>query len=230
MDPACAAILEQQRLAHVHQMEIMMQMVEQMASIVNAMRQGLSATQSGLAAVVQSVQANGDAARNQSGSSTGLREQIKSVVDPKILERLRDVSGRDEDFSEWSTKVSGLAALLGLDEVMKIATNEPDDDTVMSAQDVDGDVRGKPQAIYFMLLQACQGKAFSIVRAVQDHSGLWAWRKLCRECEPELASRHNAMLMSLLAPAWNDKTPLGTQLTGWGVRCRRVCPDLGHVV
>lgn len=165
---------------------------------------------------MQSVQANGGAARSQSGSSTWIREQIKSVVDPNICERLRDFSGCDEDFLGWSTKLSGLAALSGLDEVMHISTSEPDDDIVMSAQDVDSDVQGKPQAIYFMLLQACQGKAFSIARAVQNHSGFRAWRKLCREYEPEVASRHSAMMMSLLTPAWNDKTPLGTQLTAWG--------------
>lgn len=168
MDPALAAILEQQRLAHIQQMEMM----QQLAATVNSTQQGLLASQQNIATVVQQMQAGGGGSRS-SASSSGLREQIRSVVDPKILERLRDFSGRDEDFPEWSTKLQGLASLFGLDEVMRIAINEPDESVVRGAQDIDDEVRAKSRALYFMLLQACQGKAFTIVRASRTTTGSW---------------------------------------------------------
>ena len=54
-----------------------------------------------------------------------LRQQVRSVVDPKVLERVRDFSGRDEDFPDWHLKMKRSGAVINMADEMQVAIDEP---------------------------------------------------------------------------------------------------------
>ena len=204
MDPAqVAALLDQQRMVFEAQMT-------QLTNLITNTR----VSQQQAEAEIANLQAAAARTTPISGGSE-LRQQIRSVVDPRILERVRDFSGRDEDFAEWHVRMCSLAELLGLGDEMRVACSEPYEATMDMGALPDEECRDKARALYHILLQACSGKAMTIVRAVPEHNGLVAWRRLINEYRPEVASRHNAMLMALLTPAFVDRQPLMAQMSAW---------------
>eukprot|EP00975_Prorocentrum_lima_P006899 1483202-Prorocentrum_lima.AAC.1 len=59
-------------------------------------------------------------------------------------------------------------------------------------------------ALFNALAQNCRGKALNVVRRSERGNGFQAWAMLVREYQPDLAGRHTAILMSLLAPSWPE--------------------------
>ncbi len=95
MDPVVVQqTLERQQQAHEHSMRQVQKMVSNM----------LAAQQT--------------AADNAAARCARLRQQISSVIDPKILQRITTFSGKDDDFPEWEVRHKSLCGLIGLDEAM----------------------------------------------------------------------------------------------------------------
>ncbi|CAE8626466.1 unnamed protein product [Polarella glacialis] len=48
-------------------------------------------------------------------------------------------------------------------------------------------------------------RAAVLVRGVTDGNGFAAWRRLCREYQPDSAARYTAALCDLLRPPWSPR-------------------------
>ena len=42
------------------------------------------------------------------------------------------------------------------------------------------------KAVYYLLVASCRGRALTLVRGVERHAGLLAWRRLAQVLEQEL--------------------------------------------
>eukprot|EP00972_Heterocapsa_arctica_P112243 16430701-Heterocapsa_arctica.AAC.1 len=51
----------------------------------------------------------------------GDMEELKAVINPKLLEKCPTLSGRNADFVEWTFTFGSITALLGLEDGMRIA-------------------------------------------------------------------------------------------------------------
>ena len=57
--------------------------------------------------------------------TSAAREEIRSLVDPKLLEKTPNFDGHDKEFSQWSFVFSSVAGPLGLEEAMAAAHAAP---------------------------------------------------------------------------------------------------------
>ena len=208
-------LLEQQRQLFEQQMQQMQQQMQQTALAAQQSAQSAAQIQQQQSQLIGDLQQARSTQLPIPPTQSVIRAQIRSVVDPKILERVKDFSGKDEDFAEWFVKIKSLASLLNVGDEMQAAVDEADESTVEMTALPDDEVRDKARAVYHILLQACSGKAFTIVRQVQDANGFLVWRRLVNEYRPEVATRHNAMLMSLLTPTFDANEPFMAQLAKW---------------
>ena len=147
MDPAqVAALLDQQRMVFE----------AQMTQLTNLITNTRVSQQQQAEADIANLQAAAARATPISGGSE-LRQQIRSVVDPRILERVRDFSGRDEDFAEWHVRMCSLAELLSLGDEMRVACSEPYEATMDMGALPDEECRDKARL--------CITSCYKLVRA-----------------------------------------------------------------
>eukprot|EP00972_Heterocapsa_arctica_P074314 10967809-Heterocapsa_arctica.AAC.1 len=67
--------------------------------------------------------ARAERARREAGGMVGVMEELKSVVNPKLLEKTPTFWGRNGDFTEWVFTFSSVAGLLGLEDGMRVAVD-----------------------------------------------------------------------------------------------------------
>ena len=136
-------------------------------------------------------------------------------------------SGKEEDFPEWEVKMKSITSLIGIDAEMAVAVAEPTEEVVMLDALPDDTCRNKAKALYHMLIHSCGGKALTIILTCEEGNGLLAWRKLKIEYKPEVAPRHNAMLVALLTPHFVLDRPLTEQITEWKRNIDEYCKASG---
>ena len=153
-------------------------------------------------------------ARPQGAQMPPDMEEIRAIINPKLLERCPTFSGKDEDYVEWVFTFSSVAGLLGFEEGLNTATMT--DDGLLTIASMDDRNRLQAKAVWFLLVNVCRGKAHIVLKTVEKHNGFMAWKRLGAEYQPEIGDRFNAMLMSLLNPDWSkgDK-PFDEQLVVW---------------
>ena len=87
-------------------------------------------------------------------------------------------------------------------------------------------MRLKAKALWYLLTQACRGKA--MVKKSEKFNGVHAWKILFDEYRPRMAGRFNAMLMGLLSPDWNNGMPFLDSLAAWDVECLEYTTQSGQ--
>ena len=163
-------------------------------------------------------------ARGNSGGgplhTTEEMSELRSVVDVRMLDKLEHFDGQDAHWESWLTGFEALTGLIGLNELMEISgqTSVTMADTQLAQLGGD-EVRLKAKALWYLLTQACRGKARNLVKKAEKFNGAHAWKILLDEYRPRMAGRFNAMLMGLLRPEWDDSTPFLDQLAAWEVDC-----------
>ena len=90
------------------------------------------------------------------------------------------------------------------------------------------DIRLKAKALWYLLTQACRGKARNLVKKAEKFNGAQAWKLLCEEYRPMMAGRFNAMLMGLLKPSWDDSKSFLDQLAAWEIECLEYVTQSGQ--
>ena len=55
-------------------------------------------------------------------------DEFRSLVDPKVLEKLPNSSGKESDFLDWETVFSSVVALIGVDGEMKTAAESVEEE------------------------------------------------------------------------------------------------------
>ena len=158
----------------------------------------------------------------------GHRQEIRSIIDPKVLERLERFSGKDEDFTEFETLFVAKCSLLGLEEHMADAVAAESDREVALDQQGEESLRVQSKALFFMLQEVCRGKSARIIKLAERFNGFHAWRLLKREYSPAVSTRFNAMLVGLLEPQFDDRSPFGDQLAAWLVSIAEYERDSGE--
>jgi hypothetical protein len=136
------------------------------------------------------------------------QQELKSVIDIKILERLEVFNGEDSRWESWLAGFEALTGLIGMDEMMRTGASSAVTMQECQLDALGGDeVRRKAKALWYMLMQACRNKSRNIVKTAEKFNGVQAWKLLMQEYRPQMAGRFNAMLMSLLKPRWDASTP-----------------------
>ena len=126
------------------------------------------------------------------------------LVDLKGVGRPPNFSGLESDWSDFKFKMESACALLGVDVIME------GPERILTPQET-----VKAKLLYNILVQVCQGRALLLIRQVQRADGAAAWRRLKEEYEPDVASRHCAVLSGLLAPVWLPTGSFIDQLYQW---------------
>ena len=119
--------------------------------------------------------------------------------------------------------------LIGLNTVMDVASQPgiTAQECLLNALGGD-DVRLKAKALWYLLTQACRGKARNLVKKSEKFNGVHAWKILFDEYRPRMAGRFNAMLMGLLSPDWNNGSPFLDSLAAWDVECLEYTTQSGQ--
>ena len=131
---------------------------------------------------------------------------VSRVVDMKACMKVPGFSGKATDWPDYQFKMRTIFDLLGISSMIDEAITTSDEAFV--SRKMVGTARGYDKVLYTMLVSGCQGRAAAIVRLLPFGAGFHAWRKILGEYEPAQASRHVAMLMGILDPAWKAQ---GTQ-------------------
>ena len=148
------------------------------------------------------------------------QQELKSVIDIKILERLEVFNGEDSRWESWLAGFEALTGLIGMDEMMRTGASSAVTMQECQLDALGGDeVRRKAKALWYMLMQACRNKSRNIVKTAEKFNGVQAWKLLMQEYRPQMAGRFNAMLMSLLKPRWDETTPFLDALAQFEVDC-----------
>ena len=163
----------------------------------------------------QEQQAAAADARRHGGGLPREMDELRAVINPKILEKCPVFSGKNGDFVEWTFTFGSITGLLGLEDGMRIAIDVAEDAEVALMR-LDEETRLKSKALWFLLINSCKGKGLIVIKTTERHNALLAWRKLHPEYQPKLGGRFNAMLMALLTPMWaQQKTPFDELLIQW---------------
>jgi hypothetical protein len=140
---------------------------------------------------------------------------VSRVVDMKACMKVPTFSGTASDWPDYQFKMRTIFDLLGISAMIAeaLATSDEDFDRRAMA----GTARGYDQVLYTMLVSGCKGRAAAVVRLLPFGAGFHAWRRILGEYEPAQASRHVAMLMGILDPAWKsqDTRTFSTDLLKW---------------
>ena len=156
--------------------------------------------------------------------------QLTSIVDTKVLDRVKDFDGRDESWTVWSFGFQATAGLLGLEEAMQTAVDVATDQEASLAALGDHEIVVKSKALYFILIQACSGKAANILTSCERHNGLLVWRYLVQEYAPNVGGRANAMYMGILTPTWKSDVTWQENLRAWEVMISEYDQMTGELV
>jgi hypothetical protein len=168
--------------------------------------------------LLQAAVTNMGGTRPASSSATDEMVELRSVIDVKMLDRLESFDGQDAHWENWLTGFEALTGLIGLNTVMVVASQPgiTAQECLLNALGGD-DVRLKAKALWYLLTQACRGKARNLVKKSEKFNGVHAWKILFDEYRPRMAGRFNAMLMGLFSPDWNNGSPFLDSLAAWDV-------------
>ena len=144
--------------------------------------------------------------------STEEKRELGSIIDVRILERLEPFDGQDTHWESWYTGFEALTGLIGLDLIMSASSGRITVAECSLAQLPDDETRIQAKALWYILTQACKGKARNLVKKAEKFNGAQAWKILHDEYRPSLAGRFNAMLMGILRPQWDYARPFLDQL------------------
>ena len=197
----------QQQQAQLQQMSVMIQ---------NAMTE-LSAARRESATTRQQLVDLADAARTPAGTDSPSRRppgtaELNSIVDVKILEKIPNFSGKEEDFLEWEIVFKSVISLIGFDEQLKHAETTVE---VPLEKITDELPRKQAKCLYYMLIQCVKGKALRIVDMTEPQNGFLAWKRIVKEYRPQTGGRHNAMLIGLISPNFPVDKPFDESLAAW---------------
>jgi hypothetical protein len=146
-------------------------------------------------------------------SKNPVLDEIKSIVNPRILEKCPMFDGSNEKWMEWSFVFHSVAGLIGLETSMEGALTVAESDMDFDSMETDHQARSK--VLWYLLVNCCRGKALTIIRGGENRNGLLAWRRMHSEYQPLVGGRFNAMLMSLLSPSWSDGSRFDELLNIW---------------
>ena len=132
-------------------------------------------------------------------SASSLAESLGKLVDMKAESKLPQLK-TEADWQEARFRLENLFVLLGVDEVVAKAEKGAMMDLEPELQT--DEQRQVSKFLYSLLVACTSGPALTIVRLVTAGDGLHAWRNLCREYQPQVALRRNAMLSAILQPKW----------------------------
>ena len=144
--------------------------------------------------------------------ATDEKKQLASIIDVTVLERRESFDGQDAHWESWYTGFEALTGLIGLEDLMSQASGRATLAECALDQLSDGETRAKAKALWYLLTQACKGKARNLVKKAEKFNGAQAWKILNKEYRPSLAGRFNAMLMGILRPTWDGSRPFLDQL------------------
>ena len=108
---------------------------------------------------------------SNSGSSGS--SKFRSIIDPKVLEKLPTFSGDESRFAEFETVFMSVAGLIGLETSMQYAVDAGTDKQVELSEMADEEVRRQAKALYYMLIQSARGKALRLTTSSEKNNG-WA--------------------------------------------------------
>ena len=132
-------------------------------------------------------------------------EMATRMVDLRGLGRPPTFGGKESEWQEFRFKLESLGSLLGLERAMQVR-----DGSLLPAED-----RVKSHFLYNLLVQICEGRALLLIRNVRNADGCCAWQRLVTEYDPDVPSRHCAVLSALLTPLWKVELPFLDQLYAW---------------
>ena len=189
--------------------------MEQMRAFVSRQQAQLDQLQHQL----QQQQVHQAQARQASSVGQDLSE-LRSIVDTRAMEKIPIFDGNEANFAEWRFTFEATCGLLGLEEVLRQSVLSTHDEASLNVYAQQQDVSLKNKAVYYLLVPSCRGRAQVLVRGVPKHAGLMAWRQMVRLYEPQVGSRHNAMLVGILSPVWRqgDSFQFEEDLTAWDTR------------
>ena len=158
--------------------------------------------------------------------------ELRSIVDTRVMEKIPIFDGNETNIAEWRFTFEATCGLLGLEEVLRQSVLATHDEASLNVYAQQPDVSLKNKAVYYLLVASCRGRAQVLVRGVPKHAGLMAWRQMVRLYEPQVGSRHNAMLVGILCPVWRqgDSYQFEEDLTAWDTRISDYERDSGKMV
>ena len=115
--------------------------------------------------------------------------------DLKQIPKSRSVSGKDEDWSDWTFSFRSYASLMGLGPAMKSCESLTAPPAIV---DMTIDAENQAGLLYHILVQLSEGKARNLCKAAETDNGFHVWWLWIREYESTIPGRHQGMLMALL--------------------------------
>ena len=158
--------------------------------------------------------------------------ELRSIVDTRLMEKIPIFDGSVAHFAEWRFTFEATCGFLGLEEVLRQSILSTHDEASLNAFAQQPEVYLKNEAVYYLLVASCRGRAQVLVRGVPKHAGLVAWRQMVRLHEPQVGSRLNAMLVGVLSPVWRqgDSCQFEEDLTAWDTQITEYERDSGKMV
>ncbi len=99
--------------------------------------------------------------------TSAAREEIRSLVDPKLLEKTPNFHGHGKEFIQWSFVFGSVAGLLGLEEAMAAAHAAPSEAEVALTEMTDQS-KAKAKVLLYLLINCFRGKASNSIQGVED--------------------------------------------------------------
>ena len=150
-------------------------------------------------------------AQQQQQSQPALPAQqvgASGLIDTRAIGKLKSFSG-----AAWVFVARGYLNLLDTSYQALIQAAENANrysDLILS--DMGQHAQEKAIILFNLLTQSVDGRALQVLMNVENGNGFQAWKALCEAYEPDVGGRHTAMLMSIIAPAWENRQ--GERLPG----------------
>ena len=97
-------------------------------------------------------------------------------------------SGRDTEWSDWSSIFESVAAMANLDPAMEGTffglVEKP-------LAELTPEMKLSAKQLHYFLVNTVRGKALTLVRSAEKHRGIAAWQRIKTEYQPDAAGRHN---------------------------------------
>ena len=158
----------------------------------------------GAVAAAAAAQPQQAAQRQQVRMDTDEQADIRSIIDPKAVDKIDRFGGEDAGWPDYRFDVESTALLLGPEHLLALALEAPEDDLLIYEDTDDADDIRKAKAMWYLLSKTCKGKARTILQTCPKGCGFLAWKRLCAEYSPKVAGRWSAMFLGLLHPEWDS--------------------------
>lgn len=146
------------------------------------------------------------------------------LIDTRAYGKLKNFSGKEEDWSTWSFVARSYFDLLSMGyRDLLMHAEAVSSAAEIKMQDMTPVARTHAWTLFNVLTQSIENRALSIIMNAETSNGLQAWRLLVDAYEPKIGGRYTAMLMGILSPTWShvhEKDFLET-LDVWEVQVRR---------